>query len=69
MVEVDQRRFAPRRKLNVRDKIFGYTAGSPVTWKMKWWVEALHILVLEDVIARMVAEAYPDDKEYAQEFL
>lgn len=35
------------RKLPVRapDFVFGYTGGSPVNWKSKWWLEALMIKV------------------------
>ena len=35
------------QKLRVRapDFVFGYTGGSPIKWKSKWWLEALMIKV------------------------
>lgn len=35
------------RKLPVRapDFVFGYTGGSPIKWKSKWWLEGLQIKV------------------------
>lgn len=35
------------RKLSVRapDFVFGYTGGSPIKWKSKWWLEGLMIKV------------------------
>ena len=35
------------RKLPVRapDFVFGYTGGSPMKWKSKWWLEGLQIKV------------------------
>lgn len=48
---------------------FGYVGGSPVDWLNKWWFEGLHMKVKEEVIRNMVYLVYPDDKEFAEDFI
>ena len=51
-VEADGKEFFAlpmERKMRVRSSdvvnFFGYTAGSPIKWKSKWWLEGLQLKV------------------------
>ncbi|XP_024367923.1 flavanone 3-dioxygenase 2 [Physcomitrium patens] len=58
------------RKLSVRapDFVFGYTGGSPIKWKSKWWLEGLMIKVTDEALDDMVNQVYPHEKEFAAQF-
>lgn len=58
------------RKLPVRapDFVFGYTGGSPVNWKSKWWLEALMIKVTDEALDDMIGQVFPDEKDFGVRF-
>jgi gibberellin 20-oxidase len=60
------------RKLRARasdtESLFGYTAGSPMKWTSKWWLEALHLKVKDDVLEDLVTKAFPDEPQHAARF-
>ncbi|KAG0558256.1 hypothetical protein KC19_10G014500 [Ceratodon purpureus] len=74
-VEADGKEFFAlpmERKMRVRSSdvvnFFGYTAGSPIKWKSKWWLEGLQLKVTENGLDDLVAQAYPDEPDHAARF-
>lgn len=52
-----------------RNFAFGYVGGSPIEWRNKWWMEGLHVKVMDEAIRNVVTLAWPDDEAFSEEFM